>query len=158
MTDLPRNMVFEPAAVPLRKSDIVQEIAELLGVAAPAMSTGSTEPRAIFALVNDHLGLGLDNALGTLPEQSSRQAVTRGVPTSSRGARPSRSRAFSPSYERSTSSSTTVSPRERLALPSGNRESATDVLAGSPTAAVTSPTWPVLSAHLFHLEEALTAP
>lgn len=64
MTDLPRNMVFEPAAVPLRKSDIVQEIAELLGVAAPAMSTGSTEPRAIFALVNDHLGLGLDNTLG----------------------------------------------------------------------------------------------
>ena len=28
------------------------------------MSTGSTEPRAIFALVNDQLGLGLDNALG----------------------------------------------------------------------------------------------
>lgn len=64
MTDVPRIMVFEPAAVPLRKSDIVQEIAERLGVAAPAMSTGSTEPRAIFALVNDHLGLGLDNALG----------------------------------------------------------------------------------------------
>lgn len=64
MTDLPHKMVFEPAAVPLRKSDIVQEIAELLAVAAPAMSTGSTEPRAIFALVNDHLGLGLDNALG----------------------------------------------------------------------------------------------
>ena len=64
MTDLTRKMAFETAAVPLRKSDIVQEIAELLGVAAPAMSTGSTEPRAIFALVNDQLGLGLDNRLG----------------------------------------------------------------------------------------------
>ena len=64
MTGLPRNMVFETGAVPSRKSDIVKQIAQLLGVAAPAMSTGSTEPRAIFDLVNDHLGLGLDNALG----------------------------------------------------------------------------------------------
>lgn len=57
-------MIFEHAAVPLRKSDIVREIADLLGVAAPTMSTGSTEPRAIFALANDHLGLGLDDTLG----------------------------------------------------------------------------------------------
>ena len=64
MKDPSDDFVFEPAAVPLRKSDIVHEIAELLGVTPPSMSTGSTEPRAIFALVNDHLGLGLADGLG----------------------------------------------------------------------------------------------
>ena len=64
MTDLSRSLVSTATAVPPRKSDVVQEIADLLGVQAPAMSTGSTEPRAIFALVNSHLGLGLDNSLG----------------------------------------------------------------------------------------------
>ena len=63
MTGLASNMMFEHAGNPLRKSDIVREIADLLGVAPPAMSTGSTEPRALFTLVNDQLGLGLDNAL-----------------------------------------------------------------------------------------------
>ena len=43
-----------------RKVDIVVEIADALGVHAPAMSSGSTEPRAIFELVNDRLGLGID--------------------------------------------------------------------------------------------------
>ena len=46
-----------------KKSDIVEEIARLLAVEAPHMSTGSTEPRAIFALINDRLGLGLDPQL-----------------------------------------------------------------------------------------------
>ncbi len=46
--------------VPRRKVEIVGEIARLLGVAPPPMSTGSTEPRAIFDLVNSRLGLGVD--------------------------------------------------------------------------------------------------
>ena len=46
-----------------RKGDIVVEIAHELGVPAPPMSTGSTEPRAIFVLVNDRLGLGLGDGL-----------------------------------------------------------------------------------------------
>ena len=64
MSDLSRRMVFETADVPLRKSDIVLEISKLLSVSAPPMSTGSTEPRAIFVLVNDRLGLGLDDSQG----------------------------------------------------------------------------------------------
>lgn len=64
MNDIPRDIVVEDAVVPLRKSEIVRKIADLLGVAAPAMSTGSTEPRAIFVCVNDQLGLGLDGTLG----------------------------------------------------------------------------------------------
>lgn len=51
-------------ATSARKVDIVLEIAHEIGVAAPPMSTGSTEPRAIFQLVNDRLGLGLDDGLG----------------------------------------------------------------------------------------------
>lgn len=42
------------------KADIVWEISTNLGVEAPKMSTGSTEPRAIFDIVNDSLGLGID--------------------------------------------------------------------------------------------------
>ena len=42
------------------KVEIVGEIAHLIGVPAPHMSTGSTEPREIFDLVNNRLGLGLD--------------------------------------------------------------------------------------------------
>ncbi len=42
-----------------RKEEIVVEIARHLGVVAPPMSTGSKEPRAIFELVNQRLGLGL---------------------------------------------------------------------------------------------------
>jgi hypothetical protein len=48
---------------PTRKDEIVVEIARLLSVPAPPMSTGSTEPRKIFELVNDRLGLDL--GLGT---------------------------------------------------------------------------------------------
>lgn len=43
----------------ISKADVVQEIADALGVEAPRMSTGSTEPKAIFLLVNDVLGLGV---------------------------------------------------------------------------------------------------
>ena len=49
------------------KEDYVREIAGLLGVEAPRMSTGSTEPRAIFDLVNTTLGLGIEVNL-TKPE------------------------------------------------------------------------------------------
>ena len=47
-----------------KKGDIVIEIARLIHVDPPRMSTGSTEPRAIFVLVNDRLGLGADPSLG----------------------------------------------------------------------------------------------
>jgi hypothetical protein len=47
-----------------RKVDIVVEIANRIGVSAPRMSTGSTEPREIFALVSERLGLGVDPGLG----------------------------------------------------------------------------------------------
>ena len=47
-----------------RKADIVVEIAASLGVPAPPMSTGSTEPRRIFEVVNERLGLGLNPGLG----------------------------------------------------------------------------------------------
>lgn len=43
------------------KADIVWDIAFKFGVEAPKMSTGSTEPRAIFEIVNDSLGLGIDS-------------------------------------------------------------------------------------------------
>ena len=47
-----------------RKVEIVGEIARVIGVAAPPMSSGSTEPRAIFDLVNDRLGLGINPRSG----------------------------------------------------------------------------------------------
>ena len=47
------------------KADLVAAIAGEIGVATPHMSTGSTEPREIFELVNDTLGLRLS---GTKPE------------------------------------------------------------------------------------------
>ena len=55
------------------KADIVWHIAIKLGAEAPKMSTGSTEPREIFEIVNDHLGLGIDRRL-TKPEMA-RQIV-----------------------------------------------------------------------------------
>ena len=49
------------------KSEIVAEIANALRHEPPKMSTGSTEPREIFDLVNECLGLGLSPKL-TKPE------------------------------------------------------------------------------------------
>jgi hypothetical protein len=46
------------------KVDIVVEIAHRIHVDPPRMSTGSTEPRAIFDLVNEQLGLGANVRLG----------------------------------------------------------------------------------------------
>ena len=47
----------------IQKKDVVTEIAAALGKEAPRMSTGSTEPRAIFDLVNEELALGLSTDL-----------------------------------------------------------------------------------------------
>lgn len=46
-----------------QKKDLVIEIANTLGREAPRMSTGSTEPRTIFDMVNDELALGLPEGL-----------------------------------------------------------------------------------------------
>lgn len=43
----------------IQKKDVVVEIADALGREAPKMSTGSTEPRTIFDMVNEELALGL---------------------------------------------------------------------------------------------------
>ena len=52
-------------------------IAVELGVEAPKMSTGSTEPREIFDLVNDVLGLGIHAEL-TKPEIARRIVESSG--------------------------------------------------------------------------------
>lgn len=49
------------------KEELVKAIAIGLGVDPPRMSTGSTEPKAIFLLVNEVLGLRLSTKL-TKPE------------------------------------------------------------------------------------------
>ena len=49
------------------KAELVKAIANELGAERPHMSTGSTEPKAIFLLANDALGLRLDVRL-TKPE------------------------------------------------------------------------------------------
>ena len=43
-----------------KKEDVVNEIAKLIGVKPPKMSTGSTEPKELFLLINQILGLGMD--------------------------------------------------------------------------------------------------
>ena len=45
------------------KSELVAAIARELGVETPRMSTGSTEPKTIFLLVNESLGLRLSETL-----------------------------------------------------------------------------------------------
>ena len=47
----------------VHKKDVVGEIAVVLGKETPRMSTGSTEPRVIFDLVNEELALGLPSGL-----------------------------------------------------------------------------------------------
>lgn len=43
------------------KEYLVAAIAGRLGIPPPPMSTGSTEPKEVFAAVNRQLGLGLDD-------------------------------------------------------------------------------------------------
>lgn len=47
----------------IQKKDVIVEIASVLGREAPRMSTGSTEPRTIFDMVNEELALGLSGSL-----------------------------------------------------------------------------------------------
>ena len=61
------------------KQDVVRDIASLIGIEAPPMSTGSTEPREIFVRINECLGLGLEPRLGK-PEMARAIAESAGVP------------------------------------------------------------------------------
>src|SRR5262249_38233204 len=61
------------------KADIVWDIAIKLGVEAPKMSTGSTEPREIFEIVNERLGLGIDQRL-TKPDMARGIVEAAGLP------------------------------------------------------------------------------
>ena len=45
------------------KGELVRDIAQRLGVPAPPMSTGSTEPKAILVVANEVLGLGHSSRL-----------------------------------------------------------------------------------------------
>lgn len=45
------------------KGEIVAEIARLIEVTPPPMSTGSSAPRQIFAAINDRLGLQLETQM-----------------------------------------------------------------------------------------------
>lgn len=49
------------------KKEVIDEISNLLGVALPPLSTGSTESREIFEVINRELGLGIYDA-STKPE------------------------------------------------------------------------------------------
>jgi hypothetical protein len=51
------------------KADIVWEIGHLIDAGPFHMSTGSTEPRALFDAVNESLGLGIPSN-GTKPEMA----------------------------------------------------------------------------------------
>lgn len=46
--------------MPATKADIVQRIAERLGVDPPPMSSGSTEPKRIFEVIVEELSLPID--------------------------------------------------------------------------------------------------
>lgn len=74
----------------MTKAEVVAEIAALLGVETPHMSTGSSEPKRIFELANEVLGLGLAPEL-LKPELARAVAQSAGLSWSatceSRGAR-----------------------------------------------------------------------
>jgi hypothetical protein len=53
----------EPKSGAQTKEAIVDAIAARLGIDAPRMSTGSTEPKEIFVLISDVLGLQIDSKL-----------------------------------------------------------------------------------------------
>ena len=55
------------------QADIVWDISGRLGIEAPKMSTGSTEPREIFDSINNVLALGLD--VRTTKPEIARQIV-----------------------------------------------------------------------------------
>jgi hypothetical protein len=58
----------------MTKEEIVNELAMSIGMSPPKMSTGSTEPREIFDMIDDVLGLRL-NTTG----RNKKQDVARGI-------------------------------------------------------------------------------
>ena len=47
----------------ISKQDLIADISSMLGIPAPKVSTGSTEPKELFILVNDLLGLAIPTNL-----------------------------------------------------------------------------------------------
>jgi hypothetical protein len=47
----------------ISKEDLIADISSMLGIPAPKVSTGSTEPKELFILVNDLLGLAIPTNL-----------------------------------------------------------------------------------------------
>jgi hypothetical protein len=47
----------------ISKEDLIQEISLMLGIPSPKVSTGSTEPKELFVLINDLLGLAIPQNL-----------------------------------------------------------------------------------------------
>jgi hypothetical protein len=47
----------------ISKEDLIQEISMMLGMPSPKVSTGSTEPKELFVLINDLLGLAIPGNL-----------------------------------------------------------------------------------------------
>jgi hypothetical protein len=43
----------------ISKEELISEISAMLGVPSPKVSTGSTEPKEVFLLINDLLGLAI---------------------------------------------------------------------------------------------------
>jgi hypothetical protein len=43
----------------ISKEDLIQEISAMLGIPSPKVSTGSTEPKELFLLINEFLGLAI---------------------------------------------------------------------------------------------------
>ena len=60
----------------MTKKEIVARIAHLIDVTPPPMSTGSTEPAAIFTAVLDRLGLVADPGLDKVPAARAIVAAT----------------------------------------------------------------------------------
>lgn len=48
-----------PIVTRTSKEELIQEISMMLGVPSPRLSTGSTEPKEIFLLINELLGLAI---------------------------------------------------------------------------------------------------
>lgn len=62
-------MIFwDHLLVPPTKAQIVEQIAERLGVETPPMSSGSTEPRRIFELIVEELSLPIEPDKFTKPD------------------------------------------------------------------------------------------
>ena len=65
------------------KTQLVKAIAQRLDVPVPPMSTGAKEPKAIFVLAVDHIGIGISTK-STKPELAEAICEAAGVPWSLR--------------------------------------------------------------------------